>query len=268
LGSPIPIYAQSNQPSSWGVVGTFVPRWEIPPSLEPVATLHFSEDDASIEELDLRGQEFRIGIARGRMLSGDWGVSFVRRTYADDDIQGSGGGGCEGGSVPGGATVLQCMDLRNNISRRDVLLNGLEVHKFIAFATIRQRVQIGLNIGGGFGTASGRIDTTSFEDRYTCTFPPGVVPPFADPSFEFGDDVDLCRGAIIGNLTTVQTGASSEDVSRLLKSESSKTLPIGRVEIAGAVLIGPQFKVRVAGGMNYPGTNAVSITGLYFFGGS
>ena len=43
-------------------------------------------------------------------------------------------------------------------------------------------------------------------------------------------------------------------------------LPLGRVELAGAVLIGPRFKVRVGGGFSYPGTNAVAVTGVYFFG--
>ena len=145
-----------------------------------------------------------------------------------------------------------------------VLLNGVEVHKFIPFATISRLVQIGMNIGGGIASASGGIDTTSFRSSYRCTFPPGVLP--ASPNFDDPDAPHVCSTATISNQTTVQTGATADDVSRMLKSESSKWLPLGKVEIAAGVLIGSRVKVRVAGGLNYPGTNAVSVTGMFFFG--
>jgi hypothetical protein len=267
VASSLPVHAQNTQPSRWGAIGSVVPRWEIPPSLEPIATLHFSEDDAPIKDLDLRGGELRIGIARGRMLSGDWGVSYVRRTYVDRDIEGRRSPGCQGSQGPGQSSFVQeCEELWTNLGRRDVRLNGLEVHKFVSFATIAQRVQIGMNFGGGFGSVNGNIDTTSFRSTFRCTFPPGTLPPYFDPNFEFTDDFHPCTGSTISNLNTVQTGSSSGDVTRMLTLETSKTLPIGRVEIAGAVLVGPSFKVRVAGGLNYPGTSAISVTGLYFFG--
>ena len=141
-------------------------------------------------------------------------------------------------------------------------MNGVEFHKFIAFATISRLVQIGLNVGGGIASAKGRIDSTSFRSTYRCTFPPGVFPDFG------GNPNAVCAGAAISNQSTVQTGATADDVSRMLKSESSKWLPLGKVEIAAGVLVGPRVKVRVAGGLNYPGTNIVSVTGIFFFGGS
>ncbi len=246
------------------MVGSFVPSWEIPSSLEPVATLHFSEDDAAIKDLDLRGKEFRIGIVRGRMQSGDWGVSFVRRTFVDRHIEGYRSPGCQGGGGAGGV-VLQCEERWTNLDRRGVMLNGVEVHKFIAFATISRLVQIGLNVGGGIASAQGQIDSTSFRSSYRCTFPPGVLPNFGSQ----GDpNAPPCLMATISNQSTVQTGATSDDVSRMLKSESSKWLPLGKVEIAAGVLVGPRVKLRVAGGLNYPGTNAVSVTGMFFFGGN
>ena len=268
VASSLPAHAQSAEPSSWGVVGSVVPRWNIPPNLEVVAALHFSEDDAEIKDLDLRGGDFRIGIARGRMRSGDWGVSFVRRTYVDHDLEGFRSPGCQGGNQPGQPFTLQCEERWTNLHRRDVRLDGVEVHKFIAFATIANRVQIGMNIGGGIGSVNGAIDTESFQSNYTCTYPLGTLPPYFDPNFQFTEDFDQCVGATKSPPVTVQTGATSEDVSRMLAIESSKRLPIGRVEVAGAVLLGPRFKVRVAGGLNYPGTNAVSVTGVYFLSGN
>ena len=41
---------------------------------------------------------------------------------------------------------------------------------------------------------------------------------------------------------------------------------IGRAEIGAAVIIAPQLKVRIAGGVNYPGMNTVAITGVVFLG--
>jgi hypothetical protein len=251
--------AQDDEPSSWGVIGSFVPEWKVPERLEILAAAHFSEDDASIAELDLRGGEFRIGVARGRALSGDWGVSFVRKTLEDNVIDGTFGRSCFGTSSSP-VWVLQCQRLTSQLSRQDVLLNGIEVHKFIAFATIGQVVQLGLNLGGGYGWAKGTVDTTSFQVNFTCTLPPGAPSPFGPGSPE-----DPCTGATISHETTVQTGAPSRDLLRLFKSEG---MPIGRAEVAAAVLLGPRVKVRVAGGLNYPGTNIVSVTGIYFFGGA
>lgn len=266
LSFALPANAQ-DAPSSWGVIGSAVPKWKIPSELEVLAGLHFSEDDADIDKLDLRGGEFRIGIARGRTLSGDWGVSFVRRTYVDHDVLDATGRGCQGGSTPNGPLILECEQNLVDLHRRNVRLSGVEVHKFIPFATIARRVQIGLNLGGGFGTVDGQIDTETFRRTYRCTFPMGTLPPQFDPNFQFTEDYDPCDGATISNEQVVQTGATSEGVSRLLARDGSKMLPIGRVEIAGAVLLGPSFKIRVAGGLNYPGTNAVSVTGVYFFSG-
>ncbi len=99
LVSSAPASAQSANPSSWGVVGSFVPKWYVPSFLEPLAALHFSEDDMSIEDQDLKGTEFRIGIARGRALSGDWGVSYVRRTFDESTVSGINGTVAPAGAV-------------------------------------------------------------------------------------------------------------------------------------------------------------------------
>jgi hypothetical protein len=248
--------------SSWGVSGTFVPEWRVPSALEVIAALHFSEDDLSIEDQNLKGPELRIGIVRGRAEAGDWGVSFVRRGFDEVATTSIGGGGCTG-TTQGGTFVLQCESLSSEMARRDVVLNGIEVHKYIPFVTISDRVQIGLNVAGGFGSVSGQVDLASFRATATCTFPPGVLPGM---NTDFDAEFPECVGATISNLVRTPTGSSTDDISRFLKSDSS-LLPIGRVEIGAGVIVSPRFKVRVHGGLNYPGVNNVSITGVYFFGG-
>jgi hypothetical protein len=38
------------------------------------------------------------------------------------------------------------------------------------------------------------------------------------------------------------------------------------VVLAGTVILTPQLKVRIGGGLNYPGVAAFGIAGVYFFG--
>lgn len=262
LAWPSMAAAQTGERSSWGVAATFVPEWHVPPSLEILAALHFSEDEISIKAQNLRGKDFRVGIARGRALDGDWGVSFVRRTFDDGTSTGINGSGCSGGGQ-GSSVVRQCEELSTDLVRRGALLNGFEAHKFIPFVTIARRVQVGANIAGGIGWVSGEVDVTSYRTSYRCTYPPGVSPDF---EYDFDIPFAQCAGATISNVATVQTGSGTGDYKQFLKSESGM-LPIGRVEIGAAVIVTPQLKVRVAGGLNYPGVNAIAGTGVYFFRG-
>ena len=255
----LPLYAQGSESSSWGVVGTFVPKWEVTSTFEPLAAFHFSEDDISIQDQNLQGNEFRIGIARGRVTGGDWGVSFVRRTLDDVNARASSGAGCSGGGST--VVVLRCDDFETNLARSDARLNGIEAHKFVPFVTIAERVQIGANFAGGIGFMSGHVDVATFHATYTCTFPPGVFP---GTSVNADGSLDQCAGAAISNRSTTQTGSSSEDIGRLMKS-GSKRLPIGRAEIGAAVIVAPQFKIRIASGFSYPGMNRVTVTGVVFF---
>jgi hypothetical protein len=200
----------------------------------------------------LRGNEFRLGIARGRALGGDWGVSFVKRSFEDADVSVVQGSGYQASGSGGVFTVL-AHDLRSDMRRRDVELTGIEAHKFIAFATIARRVQIGLNLAGGFGTAKGSIETTTFDTTTTCRIP-GNLPATESPC--------ALPNATILSQTTAQTGSFVDDASRLFKQER---MPIGRVELAAGIVLGSQFKVRVGGGLNYPGTNNLTVTGIYLF---
>lgn len=109
---------------------------------------------------------------------------------------------------------------------RGVILTGVEAHKFTPFGTIRDRVQIGLDYGAGVGLL--------FDGAVDATAADGAV---LDVSVR--DALDL-RGIGVA--------------------------PIGRVELAVAVIAVPGLKVRAKGGINFPGVQTFSISVNYLFG--
>ena len=244
--------AQAQDGSHWGIVGGFVPKWEASSSMEELATFVFT--DAEI----LEGSEFRIGIVRGRTLSGDWGVSFIRKTFDDQNpTTFEEGSGCLGGSTPGGPFILNC-DAREVELRPDKLqISGVEVHKFISFGTIKERVQIGLNVAGGIGVGQGGFTTRTTEKTFTCTFPPGAFP-------DFNND-DVCGGGTRGPERITSVGQGTEPFNRILEYERN-LIPLGKVEAAASFIIAPPVKVRVSGGLNYPGISTFGVTGIYLIG--
>jgi hypothetical protein len=247
-----PVHAQN--PSHWGVVGGFVPLWKTTSSVENLGTLVFADDAVEL----LKGSEFRIGIARGRILSGDWGVSFIRKNFNDQDpTTAEEGRGCQGGSTQGGPLILNCTTSNVVLTPDDLKISGVEVHKFIAFVTIKERVQIGVNVAGGIGVGQGGFTTETFETKFTCRFAVGVFPDFSTD--------DPCAGGTRGPETVIPTGRGTEPFTRILNYERN-LIPLGKLEIAGTVVLTPQLKVRIGGGLNYPGMAAFGLTGVYFFG--
>lgn len=246
-----PALAQDS--SRWGVAGAFVPKWDTSGALKDFTTLIINE-----ESLGLSGSEFRIGVTRGRHLSGDWGVSFVRRSIDDGaPLVVENGSGCNGASGPGGSIVLNCFDDVSELTADGQWIRGVEVNKFIAFATIRQRVQIGLNIAGGVGAGQGSFRAQLSRRSFRCTFPPGVQPMFTNN--------DPCTGGVRSNETTTVTGTATEPFTRVLAYEKN-LIPLGKIEAAVAVIVTPRVKVRLSGGLNFPGTSTIGVTGLFFFG--
>ena len=195
----IPLNAEAQlRRSYWGISGAFTPVWAVPDYQEVVF-------DA--EEMDLRGSELRIGFVRGNIMDDDWGVSFVWRDIADRDAA----------ELKDDGTVL---------STRQNTLIGAEIHAFKPFATIKDRVQIGLSFGVGVGGYRETILRTPLLG------PSEVV----DATFLFSPgDADF------------------------------RVTPIGRLELAGAVILSPHLKVRVGGGINFPGQQLISLTGVYLF---
>lgn len=251
-----PVRAQTPSSSHWGVVGGLAPKWENTSTFEPLAKLVFDEDAVGL----LEGSEFRIGIARGRRLSGDWGVSFIRKHIDDrEPTTVQDGRSCQGtGTAPGAPLVVNCELMLSVRTPEALRMLGVEVHKYIAFVTIRERVQIGLNVAGGVAQGQGRFSTERFTTSFTCTFAPDQVPDFS------GDDP--CGGGVQGpDTSTPPVPGETEPFTRLLNYDRN-TIPIGKIEIAGTVILTPRIKIRLGGGMNFPGQTTIGVTGLYFFG--
>lgn len=179
--------------------------------------------------IDLKGSDFAIGIAHGRERSGDWGVSFVRKQVKD----GSRVEDIE--SVCGFANG--CFVSGDSRRYTATTMTGVEVHKYISFVTIADRAQIGMNFAGGVASVSGTQEKHLFD---------------AD-TFGF----DRTGNAFGRQLETVTLEPADFGVS---------TFPLLKIQLAAAALVTPALKIRVAGGLNVPGTELFSITGIYLFG--
>jgi hypothetical protein len=214
-----------NPPSHWGVVMSFTPErsWNVNSKFG-----EFLFDDAETAEIE--GSDFSIGIARGRDGGGDWGVSFVRRSVKDGSLFESTGLNCDQNN--------NCTtELSSRHFTRGVKYTGVEFHKFTPFVTIQQRVQIGLNYGGGVGSFSGDLERHFFRQEF---FFSGGQP----------------RTRTVEDVT----------MEPMKDFPSFSPFPLGKVEAAVAVVVVPGLKVRASGGFNFPGHDVFRLTGVYFFG--
>lgn len=134
-----PVSAQDD--THWGVAGSFVPRWEF---------IHFLEDSME-REVDMRGDDVRVGIVRGRQLGGEWGASFVRRRIEDDSIV------VQQESVKCVArTALPDVCARGTFHRtQGASITGAQFHRFFPIGTIARRVQLGAVLTGGVARLRG-----------------------------------------------------------------------------------------------------------------
>lgn len=74
LASTTPADAQTTESTRWGATASFTPEWHMP-------TYQHGILDADV--VTLRGDEYTVGVSRGRTSDGDWGVLFVRRRIDD-----------------------------------------------------------------------------------------------------------------------------------------------------------------------------------------
>ena len=204
------------QTSHWGVTGAFTPTWQVPTQLAKLF-------DGTV---DITGAEFTIGIARGRDLGGDWGVSYVRKTLSD---------GSRIEKFESECFSNGCFETGTSVRTRGVALSGVKVHKFVPFGTIKNRVQIGLNVAGGVGQFTGNLETLERE---------------VEPSADF---------RTVRPTETLTTEPASELVP-------VSVVPLGDLEAAVAVIVAPGLKLRAQGGLNFPGYRTFSVTAVYLFG--
>lgn len=217
--------AEAQTRSQWGVSGGFTPSWQF---LQPVAEL-IDMDVA------MSGREFEIGVVRGRDLGGDWGISFVRKNVKD----GSRAIDLLANCFSDGNGPETC--LPTTYTPIGVSAQGVEIHKYVPFVTIKQRVQLGLNLAAGVGKLSGQV-----EERR--------------PEFDFVFDPS---SRVVS--TVVTEAVEISDAKKMLGGYS--IVPLVKFEAAAAVLVAPGLKLRVSGGVNSPGYRTFGVTTTYLFGG-
>lgn len=216
--------------AEWGVTFSLQPRWEVEPTgLAPLV----DADREAIEGPDgrstLSGSTWSIGFARGRVLGADWGVSFVQtRIRRDSVIDRLNLAGCQ---------PPNCFSGGERLTFRDVSAIGPEVHFFIPFFTVRERVQPGIELAGGIARFRGRAEVEGYV--------------FDDATFRTATLVH--RDGDIGAIT-----------NKIYWDDVPWTL-LGRIEPGVAVILSPRMKVHAGLGFHYPGTTYFSLKTTYFF---
>jgi hypothetical protein len=130
----------------WAVSFSVTPSWKIAPFVENA----IADDN---ETINFQGSELTIGFGRGSRRGGDWGVNFVRKPFKDGLITESFDTSC---FSPNPGQNL-CNNSHETNTARGLMLTGFEVHWFIAVARIKDRVQLGVNLGGGIANVKGTI---------------------------------------------------------------------------------------------------------------
>ena len=181
------------QRKSWGLTASLVPSWK---TVDQLKILY------GADRVDLSGGEFRVGIVRGRSDKGDWGLSFVQKTFK------------AGGVIENGTQRFVLDD--------GVVMRGAVIHGAPVLGRIGDHFQIGLVFSAGAAAVKGSAHENGLVVDAKKAFQP------------FGVE------------TSVQ--------------------PLGGLELAAAIVAGPNFKVRMTGGFSWPGIVQFGIGGLYFFG--
>lgn len=221
--------SSNDKASHWGVVFSATGSWYLPSSI----TNDVAKGGGGVA---LVGSQIAIGIVRGRAMSGDWGVTFVHEpvkngSYGfDSDTK----CGFTNGPLPGG-----CFNTSGAAVTQGVKMNGVQVHKYIPFKTIKRRIQFGIDLGVGIAKLSGTLQRTS------------------------SDITNIQKNAKNGQTTaTLTTTVTSEAVTE----EMPGTVPLGRLSVVAAAIVHPAIKVRWEFGMLMPGQTYSTVTATYLFG--
>ncbi len=228
VASPKDGFAQN---SRWGVSVSASPEWTITQQFRDL----LSDED---ETVNIEGSEFAVGLVRGSTLGGDVSFNYVRKPWKDGLGFASDSTNC---FIPGPSQPQICLRDQEQNLFENVMLNGFEVNWFFApgFGRIKNRVQIGLNVGGGIGKFKGTIH--KIEDRQEPVFVPGP-----------------------GGGTTRIVNVHEEERNPV-EDELLSVFPMAKIELMGAVIAMPAVKIKVAGGFNFPGTG-FRVLGVYLFG--
>ena len=209
--------------SHWGVVVGVVPAWKASPTFKIVF-------DA--KEMDIAGTDFRIGAAHGSDLGGNTQIVYLRKTLKEGStITRSQGMACFASS---------CATTGTSYVARSVVIEGLEVDKFVSFGTIKRRVQIGLTAGGGVARVKGAADKIVLT---------------ATPTFD-------ARGS--SGFTQSRETQSAE--GKALFIGGTGIVPLGRFDLSVGVIAAPGLKVIAGGGFDFPGYSKFRIDVVYLIG--
>jgi len=220
LAGVAPAFAQEQKPKYWGVEFSYTPTWKADRTMQDML---YIEGDPLLE-----GTEFTFGVARGSALGGNWGVSYVRKSIND--------GSTVTFSEQQSGPNFAFSSTETSVMQK-VFLQGVEVYTFIPFVNIKNRVQIGVNVGGGIASVKGTIHQTRDTSN---TFIPSVGPP--QTTFEHEEE----------------TLPASEVILSLQ--------PLGRVEAMAAFIIVPGLKAKISAGFNMPSAIAFRIGAVYLIG--
>jgi hypothetical protein len=235
LASATSAYAQRDRllvepspPAEWGVTFSFSPRWDIVPSgLAPLAGAERDQIKGPDGHTTLSGSTWSIGFARGRVLGADWGVSFLQtRIRRDSVIDRSLVSDCE-----------NCFTDDKRLTFRSVTAIGPEVHFYIPFFTIKERVQAGIELAGGVAHFRGHGEVDWTERSNT------------SPSVDTPHHLE---------------GEVSEITDNIFYDGVPWTL-VGRAEPGVAIIISPRVRVHASAGFHYPGSTYFSLKTTYFF---
>lgn len=215
--------ASAQDAAHWGVIGSFVPTWQVPEKM----SILFGTAESAATSVDVGGSEFRIGVARGRELGGDWSVSFVRKRFKKDSVVTASETECF--SVANGPCVETPYGSTHAMG--SAVVTGVEYQSFRPFTTIKERVQVGLTWGIGVGKVEGTATGLQFG-----------------PDGTFADERE------------------AKEIYPNIAGYSLPVVPLARLELSVAALVAPGLKVRASGGFNLPGYEVASVSVVYFFG--
>lgn len=234
-------------PSFWGVSASLAPDWRM---ASGPRTAFFAE---RVSDYRVAGAEFRIGIVRGRTESGDWGFAVVRKMI-------------KRGSFVAKDTILGQETTTTYRVTEGAWLTGVEVYKFLPFLKVGGRQQFGVVLAAGAsgkpgGTVERRIEGIIFASDPSLTPNPPVVT--RGPGFMY-DDWRTVVAVPSGQTSVVDRVDAWKLVDVSVWSSTPQVL--ARAELAWAVTLRSDTKIRVSGGVNFPGFQVFSIEMVHLLG--
>lgn len=246
--------ASAQDKSSWGVQVSVTPSWETFPALESRAFGASSEpwDAENLIEpgskiflrrligdwlgagTDVSGSDLTVGVVRGNINGGEWGVSYVRRNIDDSSRIENMGLECFG---PSGDF---CVAKGRTYELHSVSMNGAEVYKFIPLFRVN-RIQIGAMLAGGVARMGGSATKRALAPSITSQ--------------------TLTQFAVNAGYTVQEVSAAD----MLANLDVSSIFPLARAEVTVAVRVTQHLRVKAGGGFNHPGIAKISVGTTYLF---